>query len=191
MEILDKDGLTEAEYLKVQRSKNYPKPSLTADVVIFAKNKEGKYEVLLIKRGGHPFIGSWAFPGGFAEEGEYIEDTAARELQEETGISDIEIIPVGLFSKPGRDPRGWTVSQVYMALVNKDELKPKAADDAADTDWMEISVDGNRISLMGKEAISFSYEEHDGKVSVYDKSSACLAFDHDEILIKCINKLFS
>jgi ADP-ribose pyrophosphatase YjhB (NUDIX family) len=85
-ELRDKKGLTEAEAIAAYRKKNYPKPALTADICIFAKVGEG-WKLLLIRRGGHPYLGCWALPGGFADQGETNESTAARELQEETCLT--------------------------------------------------------------------------------------------------------
>ena len=113
-ELRDRRGLTEAEAIARYRAKNYPKPALTADIAIFAGTGK-RCRLLLIRRGGHPFLGCWALPGGFADEGETIERTAARELEEETGISGLELRLVGVYSAPGRDPRGWTVSAAYAA----------------------------------------------------------------------------
>ena len=95
MEQLDKNGLTQAEYIEKYRSKNYPKPALTPDIVLLGDNRT---KLLLIKRGGHPFIGQWAFPGGFAEESETIEQTAARELEEETGYRAGKLTNLGRVS---------------------------------------------------------------------------------------------
>ena len=81
----DKRGLTEAEAIARYRSRNYPRPAVTADIVIF-RMEGGVLRVLLIKRGGHPFLGRWALPGGFAAQQETLEETAARELFEETGL---------------------------------------------------------------------------------------------------------
>ena len=83
MPMLDKNGLTEEEFLRGYNSDRYPKPSLTADVVMLTRGQDMR--VLLICRGGHPCIGMYAFPGGFAEASESIEQTAMRELREETG----------------------------------------------------------------------------------------------------------
>ena len=104
-ELRDKRGMTEAEAIADYKRHNYPKPALTADCAIFARRGEG-WQLLLIKRGGHPYLGCWALPGGFADEGETIEQTAARELEEETCLSGIPLKLVGIYSAPGRDPRG-------------------------------------------------------------------------------------
>ena len=116
----DKKGRTEKEYLETYNPDSWKKPSLTADICILTRNDE-KDRILMIKRGNHPFLGMWALPGGFSQEGESIEDTAARELYEETGIKialeDLRLI--GVYSKPGRDPRDWTVSVAYLAVVDE------------------------------------------------------------------------
>lgn len=104
-EVRDARGLTEAEAIARYRSRNYPKPALTADIVVFAK-EEAKFRVLLIRRKGHPFIGKLALPGGFANENEPIEQTASRELEEETGVKGVPLKLIDIFSQPGRDPRG-------------------------------------------------------------------------------------
>lgn len=124
----------------------YPRPSLTADCVIFKDN-----QVLLIRRKDAPFANMWAFPGGFANEGEEPLATALRELQEETGVIGVELELVGVFGKPKRDPRGWVVSVAFLADVTGREIHPVAADDAADTMWvsadtfMQLAFDHNDI----------------------------------------------
>ena len=131
----DANGLTEAEFLKGYTSDIYPKPSLTADILIFRKNGDADDpELLLIQRKAHPYIGCWALPGGFAERGETIERTAERELEEETSVTGLALDLVGIYSKPGRDPRGWTVSAAYMAVVGYDQVKPAAGDDVGHGD---------------------------------------------------------
>lgn len=66
---VDDKGFTLEEFLQNYKAKDYPKPSVTADIVLFSI-KENKVQVLLIKRGGHPFLDHWALPGGFAESDE-------------------------------------------------------------------------------------------------------------------------
>ena len=108
----------------------YPIPALTADWVIFVPRSE-ELCVLLIRRANEPFEGFWAFPGGHAEPGEEIIETAARELREETCVELVGVTPtlVGVFSKPGRDPRGWYVTVAYTALVDEAALAGAAAID--------------------------------------------------------------
>jgi len=137
-ELRDKRGLTEAEAIAAYQKKNYPKPALTADICIFARSGAG-WKLLLIRRGGHPYLGCWALPGGFADEGETIETTAARELQEETGLTGLALRLVGIYSAPGRDPRGWTVSAAYGTRVEA-RLDAVAADDAAEAGWFDVRL---------------------------------------------------
>ncbi len=137
-ELRDKRGMTEAEAIAAYRKKNYPKPALTADICIFARAGAG-WKLLLIRRGGHPYLGCWALPGGFADEGERIESTAARELQEETGLSGLALRLVGIYSAPGRDPRGWTVSAAYGTRVEA-QLDAVADDDAAEAGWFDVRL---------------------------------------------------
>ena len=180
----DKNGLTEAEFLKTYSADKYPKPSLTADIIIISK-KSAKPRVLLIKRGGHPYIDCWAFPGGFAEPGEAIEQTAARELSEETGLEGLTLIPVGFFSTPGRDPRGWVVTQTFMSLVPQ-ELNAKAGDDARDARWFELEHSAGAIKLTcGDDVIELEYSDKEPAKVIY-KSQQRLAFDHGEMLIKAL-----
>ena len=129
-DLTDKNGLTEAEAIARHRAMNYPKPALTADICVFLRAGEG-WKLLLIRRGGHPYLGCWALPGGFADEGETIEQTAARELEEETGLSGLPLELVGVYSAPGRDPRGWTVSVAFAVGVRDACPEATAGDDAS------------------------------------------------------------
>src|SRR5574344_1240056 len=83
----DSKGRTLEEFLKYYRTRNYAKPSLTADMAVIRKNdNDNAFQILLIRRGGHPFIGQLALPGGFADSDESMETTARRELMEETHV---------------------------------------------------------------------------------------------------------
>ena len=106
---------------------------MTVDVVLFDPSN-GRLRVLLIKRAHDPFKGLWAFPGGFVDEDESLEDAAARELFEETGLTDIRIEQIGAFGDPGRDPRGHTVSVAFAAVLDK-SIDARAGDDAEDARW--------------------------------------------------------
>jgi 8-oxo-dGTP diphosphatase len=116
---------------------DYPRPSVAVDLVL--ASKEAAPRVLLIRRKHEPFAGCWALPGGFIEMDESLEESARRELREETGLDTGALIPLGVYGDPGRDPRGRTISVVYLAQVNPKTLRPRAADDAADVDWFALS----------------------------------------------------
>jgi 8-oxo-dGTP diphosphatase len=119
-----------------QFSYDFPRPALTVDIAIVTREAHPK--ILLIRRKNDPFAGSWALPGGFVEENERLGDAARRELREETGIVVRDIEQLYTSGEPGRDPRGWTVSVVYLARVNPDEVKPQAADDAEAAAWYPL-----------------------------------------------------
>jgi 8-oxo-dGTP diphosphatase len=104
----------------------------TADALIIAGRK-----VLLVRRKNDPFKGKWAVPGGFVDPEERVELAAARELQEETGLTGITLKEFGTYSEPGRDPRGRTITVVFWARVDE-ELKAVANDDAAECGWFDI-----------------------------------------------------
>ena len=137
-EVRDKNGLTLEEYLAGYKAGNYPRPSVTADIMVFSQ-KEGRWRLLLIRRGGHPFLGCYALPGGFAEPGETVDQSARRELQEETHVEGLALAPVGFFSDPDRDPRGWTMTNAYLTVAPPD-LAYRADDDAADAAWFTVEA---------------------------------------------------
>ena len=141
MEAVDRNGLTEAEFLAAYKRKDYPRPSLTADIAVFSRF-DGLTRLLLIRRGGHPFLGCWALPGGFVSEGEDAKTAAERELLEETHFGGEPLYPVGLYSDPQRDPRGWTVSQAYLAVCES-KCDISAGDDAQDARWFAVHEESN------------------------------------------------
>src|SRR6266700_2722357 len=116
----------------------YKSPALTTDVVLFTFI-ENKLKVLLIQRGKPPFQGDWAFPGGFLDYGEPPAAGALRELQEETGITGVMIEQLGTFGDPDRDPRGHTVSIVFLAFIEAKRSSAAGGDDAADAKWFDVT----------------------------------------------------
>jgi 8-oxo-dGTP diphosphatase len=102
---------------------NHRVPALTVDGVLIQDDS-----VLLIERKNAPFEGSWALPGGFVEYGETTEQAISREFQEETGLIIRILQLIGVYSDPNRDPRGHTVSVVY--LVERVNGTLLAGDDA-------------------------------------------------------------
>jgi 8-oxo-dGTP diphosphatase len=109
----------------------YKIPSLTVDGII----NEGK-SILLIKRGRDPFRGLYALPGGFVEYGETVESAIEREILEETGLSVKIRRILGIYSSPDRDPRGHTVSIVY--ILERTGGTPKAGDDAEELKFFDL-----------------------------------------------------
>ncbi|MFK7927087.1 MAG: NUDIX domain-containing protein [Myxococcota bacterium] len=118
---------------------DYARPALTVDVVLFGWTGE-RLEVLLIERGGEPFAGCWALPGGFVDMHESLETAALRELQEETEVGDVYLEQLYTFGAPGRDPRGRVVSVAWYALVSADAHVPHAASDASDAAWHPVNA---------------------------------------------------
>lgn len=118
----------------------YEKPALTSDAVVIHRAPSGR-EVLLIRRGQEPFAGAWALPGGFVEPFERPEDAARRELAEETGLVLTSTLAlVGVYGARGRDPRGWTVSAAYVAMVGGDAPEVLGGDDAQDARWFSVDA---------------------------------------------------
>ena len=122
---------TEGKYIY-----NYPRPMLTADCMVV----NDRNEILLIQRGNEPYKGCWALPGGFMEMDETIEHCAVRELEEETGlkVDEKDLRLVGVYSTPGRDPRGRTVTAAFR--VRGKWGKPQAGDDAAEVRWWPLDT---------------------------------------------------
>ncbi|MET9318360.1 NUDIX domain-containing protein [Kribbella sp. NPDC003505] len=112
---------------------------LATDLVILTV-RDGRLQVLLIRRGIPPYQGRWALPGGFVRPAEDLETTARRELAEETGLSAerIHLEQVATYGAPDRDPRGRVVSVAYLALV-PDLPAPVAGSDAASASWVDAT----------------------------------------------------
>ncbi|MNH79787.1 Bifunctional NMN adenylyltransferase/Nudix hydrolase [compost metagenome] len=223
MDILDRDGLTEREFMEQYQAGDYERPSVAADMVIFTvtnaeednyrKLPDKELRVLLIRRGGHPFLGKWALPGGFVRSDETTEQAAARELHEETGVTDVYLEQLYTFSDIGRDPRTWVMSCSYMALINSDQVQLKAGDDAAEAAWFKVTY---RLIRERKEMTSDGYiktREYELKLGAGEEeftavverevtvgstltgtayaivSNEGLAFDHAKIIAYAIERL--
>ena len=115
----------------------YPRPAVTADCIVITREAEPK--VLLIQRGGEPFKGAWAFPGGFMDMDETTEPCAIRELEEETGLHVSDIKQIGAYSKVDRDPRGRTITVAYLAIIDE-PIAVTGQDDAAKAEWWPVDA---------------------------------------------------
>ena len=140
----------------------YPRPALTADCVVFGLDDDD-LKVLLIQRGQEPYVDCWALPGGFALTGESLEETARRELEEETDLKGVFLEQLYTFSDPERDPREHVVTVAFYALVNLLEHRIQAATDAKNANWFApgnippLAFDHNQI-------LDIAYERLKGKI---------------------------
>jgi ADP-ribose pyrophosphatase YjhB (NUDIX family) len=138
----------EREFLQNYSLTKYERPSVAADIVVFRmveKDEENKkktrpkcLQILLIKRANYPFKNYWTLPGGFCRPDERIEETARRELFEETNVSGVDMKLIGVYSEPGRDPRGWIISNTYMVLVNHLDCELRTDKEAWEAKWFSL-----------------------------------------------------
>ena len=128
-----------AKFVSEYQPGSYPKPSVTATVMVTYKGK-----FLMIKRKGNPCIDTWALPGGFAEPKESPEDTAIREVKEETGISLTPEVLKQIATVVPDDPRSsipnfWQLDVTFIAQIPDEvEITATAGDDAAQVAWFPL-----------------------------------------------------
>jgi 8-oxo-dGTP diphosphatase len=115
----------------------YPRPCVTVDAVVFRK-KDGKWEVLLIQRKNEPYRGQWAFPGGFIDMEETLEEAVVRELEEETGLKGVELHQLKAFSAIHRDPRHRTIGIAFFGFVDEKDSAVNGGDDAEKAQWFVV-----------------------------------------------------
>lgn len=145
---------------------DFERPLTTVDLVIFTV-RDSRLHVLLTQRPdqpGEPFPGRWALPGGFVDvdRDDTLEACARRKLKEKTGLDSPYLEQLGSFGNRSRDPRGWSATHVYFALVPSDDTEPRAGGHAADARWHALRDHGVREKL---------------------------AFDHADILAAAIDRL--
>jgi 8-oxo-dGTP diphosphatase len=132
----------------------HPIFSVTADLVVLTL-RDGVFSVLLVRRGGAPYAGRLALPGGFVQEREDIETAAYRELEEEAGVGpeDVVLEQLRTYGRPNRDPRGRVVTVAWLAM-GANLPDPKAGSDAADAMWVPVEE-----ALAEREALAFDHDE--------------------------------
>jgi 8-oxo-dGTP diphosphatase len=140
----------------------YRRPALTVDAVVFGLDDED-LKVLLIRRDLEPFRGEWALPGGFVRVEESLEDSVRRELEEETGLSEVFLEQLYTFGDVDRDPRERVVTVAYYALVRLSDHRVKAATDARDAAWFAVS-EAHRLAFDHDRILAVGLERLKGKV---------------------------
>ena len=162
----------EKEYLANYNPAQYERPSVATDMAIFSIMEEGQRDnfrklqkkalkLLLIKRAEHPFKDMWALPGGFLRPDEDVYETARRNLFEETNVKAAYLSLAGVFGDIGRDPRGWVVSNAFLALVDGMECDIRPGDRVGEARWFSISletVSENKEVLENLANITIEYE---------------------------------
>ena len=139
----------------------YARPAVTADCIVFQRTGEG-LKVLLIQRGNEPFKGMWAFPGGFAEVGECLEETARRELEEETGLTNVPLKQLQAFSNPERDPREHVITVAFYAVIDSKVREISAASDASAVSWFSVN-ELPELAFDHKEILFVTLERLEGR----------------------------
>ena len=205
-QLRDKNGLTLDEFLAKYDPDKYRHPSVTVDMAVFTMLRtEGECDlaVLLIRRGNHPYLGTWALPGGFVEMEEELADAAARELQEETGVTGVPLRPFGMFGGVNRDPRTRVISAGFFAVAPMCSLAPGAGDDAADASLFVVetsleaasaSAETYRMTLFGRRILcaraQLRYDALGAQAAqVPGEMAGDLASDHDLVLFSALRAL--
>ena len=185
MEKRNAKGQTLREFLAAYNPSDFVKPAVTADCLIFTRGGE---KVLVVKRGNHPCIGEYALPGGFCETGESSEETARRELKEETGAAIDNLSQMYFVSTPNRDARDWIMTVCYIAAVDE-PFAVAGGDDAADAVWLNVSAkyNGNRATLtLGDASAEFDIKRTCGKIDINNTAitkNTGIAFDHAKLIL--------
>ena len=209
-------GKSLQEFLEAYNAKKYDNPCNTVDIAVFQapEGMSGKapcggrqgnaqgvsngalqgsnpvvntgLKLLLIRRKNHPNIGYWALPGGFVELRENLEDSAKRELEEETGVTGVTPVQVRTWGDYDRDPRWRVITTLFCTVLTK-PVDVEGRDDAADARWFDVSLeesvaeDGN---LLGKLKLE---DEKSGLIlsaeaSCSERGDGILSEDHWQLL---------
>ncbi|HET8729919.1 MAG TPA: NUDIX domain-containing protein [Moraxellaceae bacterium] len=154
---------TEADFLKAYNIHDYDIPLVSVDIAIFTLHDD-QLKVLLVKRPDYPQKGKWALPGGFVDvkRDNDLRETALRKLSEKTSVHAPYLEQLESVGSATRDPRGWSVTVVYFALIPYHELAPAK-----------------------------TVSEEVGWVSVEQALERKLAFDHTDLLQRSLNRVRS
>ena len=157
------NAITEKEFLTNYNIHDFDIPLTSVDMAIFTI-KDESLQVLLVKRAQHPALGKWALPGGFIDlnKDKTLDDTARRKLAEKTGVDTPYLEQVASFGSANRDPRGWSVTVAYFALISSEEVTLEADKSSDEVTWVPVHKVNKEFKL---------------------------AFDHQDILKQCYERL--
>jgi len=184
----------EKDFLAAYDPRAFAPIAVTVDVVALTL-REGRLHVLAVRRGGPPFAGEWALPGGFVRAGEEcLDGAAARELAEETGLDAaalgrVHLEQLGSYGRPDRDPRMHVVSVAYLAFAPR-LPDATAGGDAAGAAWLPVGSisPGEQPESAPSRPIDQGRRTgtHGGgtgrRLLPSGPAGAAFAFDHDRIL---------
>ena len=127
---------------------DYPRFAVTVDIAVFTI-RDDALQVLLIERGGEPFLGARALPGGFVRPDEDLDQAAARELAEETGLraGSWHLEQLGTYGAPGRDPRMRVVTVAYWAICAELPALRGGGDAVSATLTLVEAIERRRVRL--------------------------------------------
>jgi 8-oxo-dGTP diphosphatase len=137
-----------ANEVSVPEAEKYERPIVTVDVVLLTLG-EGGLKALLMRRATQPFEGCWALPGGFihTDRDQSLEDAARRILRDKAGVESPYLEQLQAFGGPARDPRGWTASFAYYALISATSLALHAGANASELAWHTVTDDQMKSAL--------------------------------------------
>ncbi len=201
-ELRNAKGQTLAEFLAAYDVNKYPHPSVTSDTAVFTLQEvagELCLSVALVRRGNHPDLGRYALPGGFLNMDETSLEGAARELEEETGVTGVALRRFGVFDALDRDPRTRVITIGHLGLAPMGSLQPKGGDDAAEAGLFTVDValeswcpraETYRIYLSGQVELmaraQLRYDQMGSYTAALPKSDVGLASDHDHVLFAAL-----
>lgn len=161
-------ALSEKEFLKNYNIHDFDVPLTSVDLVIFTL-REGSLQVLLVQRGDHPALGKWSLPGGFIDvkRDKTLDQAALRKLKEKTGVDSPYLEQLQAFGSAKRDPRGWSVTLAYFALIASEQIELNHGANVQAAKWF---------------ALDQIKEESD---------LPALAFDHQHILWVALQRLWA
>ena len=131
---------SEAHYLQHYDASRFPSPIVTVDSALFTL-LEKQLCILLVKRNHHPFLDHWGLPGGFIDmkQDDSARATALRKLTEKTGVLPSWLEQLETFSGPNRDPRGWSLTSTWYALIAQEDCQPHV-ESVSDAFWTPVDT---------------------------------------------------